>query len=79
MESKRFTPPEQKDYEYAYKLAYQLVLDKLDGIDDIEQQCRLSGAQYQETASKKTVIIRYLNQSYQIALPDIEISPVDSG
>ncbi|MFC1949123.1 DUF3786 domain-containing protein [Chloroflexota bacterium] len=78
MESKRFTPPEQKDYEYAYKLAYQLVLDKLAGIDDIEQQCRLSGAQYQETVSKKTVIIRYLNQSYQIALPDIEISPVDS-
>ncbi len=78
MKSERLILPDQKNYEYAYELAYKLACEQLAKIDDIEQQCRKSGAQYQLTDSKKTIIIQYLNQSYLITLPDIEISLVDS-
>ena len=54
--------------EYAHGLAYKLAREQLAGIDDIEQQCRRSGAQY--LPSEKAVIIDYLNQSYRISLPD---------
>jgi len=71
--------PDQKNYEYAYKLAYKLACEKLAKIDDIEQQCRKSDTRYQVVDSKKAIIIQYLNQSYLITLPDIEISLVDSA
>ena len=79
MESKRLPLPGQRNYESAYELAYKLACEQLAKIDDIEQQCRKSGAQYQVAGSKKTIIIQYLNQSYLITLPDIEISLVDSA
>lgn len=68
----------QKNYEYGYELAYKLACEQLAKIDDIKQQCGKSGARYQEMDSKKVIIIEYLNQSYQITLPDIEISLTDS-
>jgi hypothetical protein len=79
MESKRLTLPGQKNYEYAYELAYKLACQQLAKINDIEQQCRKSGAQYRVIDSKKTIIIQYLNQSYLITLPNIEISLADSA
>jgi len=79
MENKRLTLPLQKKYEYAYRLAYQLACEQLAKIDDIEQQCRKSDAQYRVTDSQKEIIIQYLNQSYLITLPDIKISLVDSA
>lgn len=79
MESKRLPLPGQKNYESAYELAYKLACEQLAKIDDIEQQCRKSGAQYQVVGSKKTIIIQYLNQSYLITLPGIEVSLVDSA
>ena len=79
MESKRLPLPGQKNYESAYELAYKLACEQLAKIDDIEQQCRKSGAQYQVVGPKKTIIIQYLNQSYLITLPSIEISLVDSA
>ncbi len=60
-------------------LAYKLAREQLAKIDDIEQQCRKSGAQYQVIDSKKAIIVQYLNQSYLITLPDIEISLVGSA
>ncbi len=72
-------PPEQKNYEYAYKQAYKLACERLAEIDDLEQQCRKSGAQYQVKDDKKVIVIPYINQSYQITLPDIEISLVNSA
>ena len=78
MDSKPLTSPEQKDYKYAYKLAYQLACEQLVKINDIEQQCRKSGTQYQVVGSEKAIVIQYLNQSYIITLPDIKISLVDS-
>jgi len=79
MGNERLTLPRQKNYEYAYDLAYKLACEQLARIDDIEQQCRKSGAQYQVVDSRKTIIIQYLNQSYLITLPHIEISLVDSA
>ncbi len=73
------TLPLQKKYEYAHSLAYQLACEQIAKIDDIEQQCDKSGAQYQIIDSKKTITIQYLNQSYLIILPDIAVSIVGSA
>ena len=78
MESKHLTLPEQKGYDRAYELAYQLAAEQLAKIDDIEQQCRKSGTRYQVIDSQKAILIQYLNQSYLITLPGIEISLVAS-
>ncbi|MFC2020563.1 DUF3786 domain-containing protein [Chloroflexota bacterium] len=79
MESKRFSIPEQKNYEQANLLAFKLACEKLAGIQDIEDQCRKSGSEYHVTDSKKCVIIGYLNRSYRITIPDGEISLADSA
>jgi len=78
MENRYLPLVNQKDYEYGYELAYKLACEQLAKIDNIEQQCGKSGARYQEIDSKKVIIIEYLNQSYQITLPDIEISLTNS-
>jgi hypothetical protein len=70
--------PRQRNYEYGYHLAYQLAGEQL-GRVDVEKQCQRSGAQYVVIDSQKLVIVEYLGQSYQITLPDIEISLVGGG
>ena len=62
----------RKNDEYGYELAYRLAREQLAQIDNIEQQCRKSGAQY--ITSQKAITIEYLNQSHLITLPDVEIS-----
>ncbi|MBA7487052.1 hypothetical protein ES707_22614 [subsurface metagenome] len=78
MESKCVPLPNQKNYEYAHAMAYKLACEQLARIDDIEQHCHKSGALYQEIDSQKVITIKYLDQSYQITLPNIEISLTDS-
>jgi len=78
MERKHLTVPGYKNYEYAYNQSYKLACERLIGIDDLEQQCRKSGAEYRLEGDWKTVVIRYLNQAYRITLPDIEVSMVSS-
>lgn len=78
MESRYLSLPNQRNYEYGYELAYKLAGEQLAGLDDIEQQCLRSGARCQVIDSQKTIIIEYLNQSYQIVFPDIDISLIDS-
>jgi hypothetical protein len=56
------------------QLAYSLAREKLSGMD-IKQQCLRSGAQY---VHPDGITIEYLNQSYVIAIPDVEISLGDS-
>jgi len=68
----------QNTFEYGYELAYKLACDQLANIDNIEQQCLKSGAQYQVIDSKRVITTEYLNRSYLISLPDIEISLMDS-
>ncbi len=78
MESRHLPLPKQRNFEYAYELAYKLACEQLIKIDDIEQLCLRSGARYQVIDSKKVIILEYLNQSYKIIFPDIDISLIDS-
>jgi hypothetical protein len=78
MKSSPLPLPNQKNYEYGYKLAYNLACEQLGKVDDVEKQCLKSGARYLVIDSQKLIIVEYLNQSYQITLPDIEISVVGS-
>ncbi len=70
--------PTEKVYDQAHALAYKLACERLAKIDDIEQQCQKSGAQCRVIDSRKEITIQYLNQSYLISLPNIEVSIVDS-
>jgi hypothetical protein len=79
MNNSSLSLPNQRNYEYGYKLAYELAGEKLAKADGIEQQCLKSGARYLVIDSQQLIIVEYLNQSYQITLPDVEISLVDSG
>jgi len=76
MEEKRLSIPGQKNYEYAYEQAYQLAGEQLARIEDLEQHCHKSDARYQVTDSRKVITVKFLNQSYQIILPDIDVSLV---
>ena len=78
MENKQLSLPSQRNYEYAYTLAYKLAAEKLAETQDIERQCRRSGAQYLEIDSQRFIILQFLGRSYQVTLPDIDITPVDS-
>lgn len=60
--------------EQTLQLAYRLAREKLSGMD-IKQQCFRSGAQYVHTDK---VTIEYLNQSYVMAIPSMEIALMDS-
>ncbi|MEE8418562.1 MAG: DUF3786 domain-containing protein [Dehalococcoidales bacterium] len=78
MENRNIPVPEQKNYEEAYGLAYQLVREKVAATGDIEEQCRKSGARYQVTGNRRAIIISYLNRPYEISLPEAEVSLVGS-
>ncbi|GAI64806.1 unnamed protein product [marine sediment metagenome] len=78
MESRYFSLPNQRNYEYGHELAYKLACEQLAKLDDIEQQCLKSGARYQVIDSQKVITLEYLNRSYQIVFPDTDISLIDS-
>jgi len=69
MERRKLSPPEQRNYEHAYEMAYKLAFEQLARLD-IEQQCHRSGARHQATGPKKTITLEYLGQPCQIVLPD---------
>lgn len=60
--------------EQHLQLVYKLACERLLGMD-IKQQCSRSGGQY---VSSGKVVIEYLNQSYVISIPSMEISLRDS-
>jgi len=78
MENRALSSPNVKNDEYGYELAYKLAGEQLAKIDDIAQQCLKSGAQYQVIDSQRVIVVEYLNQSYQVTLPDVEISLIGS-
>lgn len=78
MESKRLLLPEQRNYESAYELAYKLACEQIAKMRDLEQQCLKCDAQYQVLGSKKIITLQYLNQLYQIILPQVGIALVNS-
>ena len=59
MQKKGLSLPDQKSHEYGYNLAYELACDQLAKLDDIEQQCHRSGAQYKMIDSKKLILLKY--------------------
>ena len=78
MENRRPLIPDYRDYEYGYTQAYNLAVTQLGATGDLRQQCRRSGARYRETASRKVITLRFLNRSYRITLPDMDIKLVGS-
>ncbi len=74
VKKKILSPPEQKDYRYAYELAYKLAVSELSGVDDLKQLCSRSGAHLKITGNQTVVILVYLNRVYQIRFPDIYVS-----
>jgi len=79
MESRDFALPDYRNYEYGHKSAYEIVCKQVASISNIEQQCLRSGAECHVIDSQRVVFLRYLNQSYQITLPNINITLVDSN
>ena len=63
-------------WERGFELSYKFACEQLAKINDIEEQCRKSGARY---LKPHEIVINYLNQSYHITLPDVEISLEDSN
>ena len=70
--------PRQGNYEYGYTQAYQLACEQLAKIDNIQQQCIRSGARYQEAGSQQIITLKYLNRTYRVTLPHINVSLTDS-
>ena len=66
--------PDQKNYEYSSRLAYDLACEELRQVADIEQQCRKSGAQYSTKGSLTIITLEYLNEPHQISFTDDGIS-----
>ena len=77
MKKKFLSPPEQKDYRYGQELAYKLAVSELARVDDLKQLCLKSGAQLKLIDSQKVITLEFLNRSYQIRFPDIDVSLVD--
>jgi hypothetical protein len=78
MKNKRPSLPSQRNYEYAHTQAYQLACEELARVKDIREQCRRGGAQYLEAGSQNFITLRYLNRSYRITLPEVQITLSDS-
>ena len=73
MDDRHIQLPDQKNFEQAFQLALQLARDKL-AVTDIAEQCRRTGSQLQRAADKQIVVIRYLNQTYFLSLPDADVT-----
>lgn len=66
--------PEYKNYEYGYNLAYELAAEQLAAIGDLKQQCLKSGAAYKRAGSREIITVDFLNQAYQVSLPDNKVA-----
>jgi hypothetical protein len=70
--------PGQRDFQYTYGQAYDIARRELAAFSDIEGQCRRSSATCLLDGPQKTIVLSYLNEPYQISLPDGEIHRQDS-
>jgi hypothetical protein len=71
--------PIQSSYDgYDLEPAYKLAREQLAKTEDVEQLCLKSDARCLVTGSQQEIAIEYLNQSYRITLPDIEILLTDN-
>jgi Domain of unknown function (DUF3786) len=63
-------------WERGFDLSYKLACEQLAKISDIREQCRKSSARYIRSTE---IAINYLNQSYQIMIPECKILLENSG
>jgi len=77
MEEKPLVPPDQRNYQRSFELALEVASQKLNSIN-IEEQCRKSDAEFKLIDGKKTAILEYLNRSYRITFPEMDILAIDS-
>jgi hypothetical protein len=63
-------------WERGFDISYKLACEQVAKINDIEEQCRKSGADY---LGPNKIGINYLNQPYHIMLPDVKILLGDGG
>lgn len=73
MKRRPLAQPKQRNYQYGYELALKLASSKLASIN-IEEQCQNAGAKLKISANKKIITLEYLNRSYQIILPEMDVS-----
>jgi len=76
MKNSSLSVPDYKNYEYGYNLAFKLAGEQLAATGDLERQCIKSGAGYKGAGSKEIITLEFLNQTYQVTLPGIDVSPV---
>jgi hypothetical protein len=63
-------------WERSFDLSYKFAREQLVRINDIEEQCRKSGARY---LAPNEVVLDYLSQPYHILLPDAKIVSEGEG
>lgn len=79
MKNSSLSVPEHKNYEYGYNLAYELASKQLVATGDLKQQCLKSGADYKRAGSKEIITVEFLNQAYNVTLPDTDVVLVGGG
>jgi len=65
--------PDQKNYEYAYTMAFNLVTEEIRKLPNIEEQCRKCDALFLDKNGQHSVVIGYLNNLYKIVFPEIDV------
>ena len=70
--------PTNDNDEYGYGLAYKIASEQLASINDIKNHCLKSDAQYHLKGSTGIITVDFLNRTYRISLPEIDISLSDS-
>ncbi|MDD5702280.1 MAG: DUF3786 domain-containing protein [Dehalococcoidales bacterium] len=71
--------PDQKNYDKSYGLALKMAAEQLAGLPDIEEQCRESGSDCRLEGGSRKIILKYLNQTYQVTLPEAAVTLQDNS
>ena len=76
MVNKPLVPPDNSNYRYGQKTALKVAGEKL-AIMNIKEQCRRTGADYKIVNGKETAELKYLNVSYSITFPEMEVVSIE--
>ncbi len=69
--------PDKRNRQLGYRLAYKLACDRLARMDP-DELCQKSGARLELADGKREITVKFLNQTYQVGLPDMAISAASS-
>lgn len=79
MDKKRFSLPQERGYDQAYELSYEMACNRLKTNSDIMAQCQRAGAEFVTRSGKNKIMIEYLGRFYYITLPGVELSSAENG